>query len=390
MLVLHHVAFLGGAELNLLETLEHLRLRGWQLHLVLAERGPLADRAERLGIEVAVHPFPVFLETPSLARAVAFTARVAEAVRRLRAHVAGVAPDLVYANSVVAAIFASLVLALDRRPLVVDAHDLVTPSGSLVGPAMRLWGRRATRILAVSEAVRGNLVAWGIAADKIAVSYLGVRPPSLPNRLEREHRRRELGIDAGICAAAVVGSIEPRKGLRTLLRALAAAEHRNLSLFVIGATPPWARRYEREVRELASRLADPARVRFLGFRDDVRRLLAAFDLLVSAAHDEPFGTTILEGMAAGLPTVVTDSGGSPEACVHESTGLVAADRSAESLALALDRLASDAELRRRMGESGRHRVMERFRFAHWAETFEAELLGLLRTPPNAPHAGVFE
>jgi glycosyltransferase involved in cell wall biosynthesis len=71
-------------------------------------------------------------------------------------------------------------------------------------------------------------------------------------------------------------------------------------------------------------------------------------------------TVILEAMATGLPVVATDVGAVAEVVDHGATGFVVPPLDAEAIAAALEQLAADAELRSRLGEESRRRVLERY------------------------------
>jgi glycosyltransferase involved in cell wall biosynthesis len=99
-------------------------------------------------------------------------------------------------------------------------------------------------------------------------------------------------------------------------------------------------------------------VRFLGERNDIADLLAASDIFALASHEEGSPNAVIEAMAAGVATVVTDAGGSPEA-VGEA-GLVVPARDPAALADALLRLATDAGLRSRLGAAAAARAAVEF------------------------------
>jgi glycosyltransferase involved in cell wall biosynthesis len=103
-----------------------------------------------------------------------------------------------------------------------------------------------------------------------------------------------------------------------------------------------------------------ANVQFLGERPDVASLLASADIGILCSHEEGFANSILEGMAAGLPMIVTDVGGNAEAVINGTTGLVVPPRNPKALGAAIVNLALDPELRRRMGRAGRERVEKYF------------------------------
>jgi glycosyltransferase involved in cell wall biosynthesis len=99
---------------------------------------------------------------------------------------------------------------------------------------------------------------------------------------------------------------------------------------------------------------------FTGFRSDVDRALAAFDLYALTSRSEGFPLSLLEAMAAGLPIVATRCGG-PEQIIDDGiTGLLVENGSAAAIASAIERLRATADDRRRLGNAARKAVSERF------------------------------
>ena len=101
-------------------------------------------------------------------------------------------------------------------------------------------------------------------------------------------------------------------------------------------------------------------VEVAGARDDVPEVLAAADVFVLSSLSECLPISILEAMAAGLPVVATRVGGVPELVADGETGLLVPAADPTALAQALRTLIEDADLRRRMGATGRERARERF------------------------------
>jgi glycosyltransferase involved in cell wall biosynthesis len=99
---------------------------------------------------------------------------------------------------------------------------------------------------------------------------------------------------------------------------------------------------------------------FTGIRHDVQKILALLDLFVLPSLWEGLPVALLEAMAAGLPVVATAAGGTPEAVVDGTTGLLVPPRDPLALAKAITRLLNDPELRRQMGQAGQKRVIEHF------------------------------
>jgi glycosyltransferase involved in cell wall biosynthesis len=103
-----------------------------------------------------------------------------------------------------------------------------------------------------------------------------------------------------------------------------------------------------------------ANVEFLGERSDVPALLAAADFGVLSSYEEGFSNVILESMAAGLPMIVTNVGGNPEAVLDRQTGIILPPHDPAALGQAILDLAQDPELRRRLGAAALLRVQKDF------------------------------
>lgn len=109
-------------------------------------------------------------------------------------------------------------------------------------------------------------------------------------------------------------------------------------------------------------------VAFLGYRDDIPRLLAESDVAVLTSRKEGIPRAVLEAMAMEVPVVATDVPGTREAVRHEETGIAVPLDDVEALAAALTRLAADPELRRRLGAAGRAVALREFDEGPIAET----------------------
>jgi glycosyltransferase involved in cell wall biosynthesis len=102
------------------------------------------------------------------------------------------------------------------------------------------------------------------------------------------------------------------------------------------------------------------RLQRLGYRHDVARLLAAADVFCLPSHFEGLPMSVIEAMLTGLAVVATDIRGPREQVVAGETGLLVPPATIAPLAEALSRLASDPQLRARLGEAGRARALKKF------------------------------
>jgi glycosyltransferase involved in cell wall biosynthesis len=169
--------------------------------------------------------------------------------------------------------------------------------------------------------------------------------------------RRELGAsDAPLVCC--VARLDAEKGVESAVRSLALLPP-PAQLLIVGEGP-----LEPRLRALAGELGALPRLRLLGLRNDVERVLAASTAVIAPSHwEEAFGLAVVEAMAAARPVVVSDSGAMPG--IVGPAGLVVPKRDPEALARALLRLIGDPLLRARLGRAGRRRARERYGMARW-------------------------
>lgn len=215
----------------------------------------------------------------------------------------------------------------------------------------------------------------GFRAERIHVVPYGVDTERLrPNASERRSVRAELGL-SDQPLAAMVARLDEQKGHDVFLEALADVERVHALIIGTGAL---ADRLKANAAERG--LAD--RVRFLGHRPDVPRLLQAADVLVLSSHDEGLPYVVLEAMAVGLPVVATRVGGLEEAVEDGRTGLLVPPGSAVALASALRWILGAADRARACGEAGRRRVVEAFQESDMVREVERVFRRMVRQRRN--------
>jgi glycosyltransferase involved in cell wall biosynthesis len=227
-------------------------------------------------------------------------------------------------------------------------------------------------IIANSSAIARQLEdGEGVCTDKIKLIYNGIDAKKFIENNPLGHVRRELDLTDNELILTMVANLIPYKGHDDLLVALSllSTVHRaSVHLVLVGAG------YETrdDLRKLMTVTQLESVVTVLGPRDDVSRILRESDIgILCPSENEGFSNAVLEGMAAGLPMVVTDVGGNSEAVVDGCTGLVVPPKSPQALKDALERLILDRDLRRSMGKAGRERVKEYFSLDACAEAYEA-------------------
>jgi glycosyltransferase involved in cell wall biosynthesis len=167
-----------------------------------------------------------------------------------------------------------------------------------------------------------------------------------------------------------VGRLYPDKGPDILIRALALIEGAILVMVGEGAE-------RATLEDLARDTGVQDRVLFFGWRDDVRRMLPTFDVVVCPSRFESFGIVLAEAMLASRAVVAAAVGGVPEIVRHGHTGLLVEPDDPGALAAAIRRLLEDRPLREAMGRRGRQDALERLSPAAMADAFLGVYAGVL-------------
>jgi glycosyltransferase involved in cell wall biosynthesis len=193
-------------------------------------------------------------------------------------------------------------------PCLATCHNWI--SETLKMRLLEAWDKRALRrfdrVIAVSDQIAAELIHSGVPPGAVAVIDNGISAAPI-DPAAREHVRAELAISQQCALLLHVGRLARSKRIDLLLESLARLPAQ------LGATLLLAG--EGEEREhlvqLAGRLGLGERVRFIGYRRDVVRLLAAADLFVLSSEREGLPISILEAMAAYCPIVSTRVGAIP-------------------------------------------------------------------------------
>jgi glycosyltransferase involved in cell wall biosynthesis len=322
-----------------------LQRAGEQVLWIAHPGSELARRGRAQGCEVLELPMRGAAVYPTMLRA-AFALR-------------GRGVDILHCHGGRDHVLARTVARLARIPHVVRTkHNHTLPRG-----ARRIAVYRAcARVVAVSEFVRGQLVAAGVPPERVVTIPDAVDPERFRPRPRDAALAASLGIAEGDLVIGNVSSLHRRKGIEELLHALARLRRGVHGERVRGLL---VGRQHAQWQGLAQQLGIADRVCFPGFRDDVEALLSLFDVYALPSHDEALGTGALEAMAAGCALVVSDVGGLCEA-VGE-TGLRVPPRDAVALAEALGALLADPARRAALGAAARARAV-----AHYTDALLGE------------------
>lgn len=165
---------------------------------------------------------------------------------------------------------------------------------------------------------------------------------------ERAEVRSEIGLPSDAVLAIMVGDLVKRKNVALAVEALGHVDDATVHLVLCGQG-----REHRELSRLADRIGVSDRVHFLGVRRDMPRLLKAADILVHTSFQEGLPRAVMEGMAAGLPLLLSDIRGNRDLRDSGAWAVMVAPDDPVGVARGLTALATDAELRKSMGRANR-------------------------------------
>jgi glycosyltransferase involved in cell wall biosynthesis len=332
VLFVDHTGQIGGAELILLDVVAGRE----NSSAFLFEDGPLvkalAERKLKLIISKWGRGLSQFRRDSKWLAAAPLVGRLAAIVKEIA--LASRSHDVVYANSQKAFVLAAIANVFVRHPLIWHLHDIISPEH--FGAMQRrmqvmLANARATKVIVPSQAAASAFIAAGGKRELIEIVPNGLALPPEPRTAAE--LRQSLGLPQGPLVG-VFSRLAAWKGQHVLLEALTGLP--DVRCIVAGDALFGEQAYAAELKQmvLACGLAD--RVRFLGHRDDVPKLMKAVDVMVHPSIDpEPFGRTLVEAMLARVPVIATDAGAAPDILEGGKAGTLVPPNDARALARAI-------------------------------------------------------
>ena len=348
----------GGAERALVELATRLDRERFAPEVAcLAGEGPLAEPLRERGIPVHC-----------LAASGKWDLRVLWRLRKLLAGFDLVHSFLYHAN------MATRIAAVGSGVGAVVCAARVAERSRPRRRSLECWTHRLVDVeVCVSNGVRDYLGAGGFPRDKLTVIPNGVDAPRFARR--DPALKKTLGLDPDVPLVTAIGRLHEQKGMSYLLRAASSIRHSDSKchVLIVGHGP-----LDDELRALARQLRIDDRVTFLGFCDDVPRVLAATDVFVLASLWEGMPNAVLEAMAAGLPVVATRVEGTVDLIEDGRTGVLIMPKDVPGLATALLRLLRDPARARALGDAAQAHARTHFPLDAMVRRHEQLYADLLR------------
>ena len=339
----------GGAKTHVHSLLQGLKDR-IDVSMVCFTDGPFAQEARELGINVQV-----------------FGGRnLSRVVKLLEKKVREEGVDLLHCHGSRGNLMGWLLKRRTGLPVVTTVHSdyrldyMGRPLARLTyGTANSIALRGMDYYIGVSQAMVETLIDRGFPPDRFFRISNSLPFPPPPPAMDRAAFLASCGLEAGEndIVIGIAARLNPVKDIPTLLRgfAKARAQRPELRLLIAGEGEQRA-----ELESLAAQLGLGKSVCFAGWQSDMNSFCSAIDIDALTSVSEGFPYSIVEGARASLPTVSTRVGGIPTLIEHGTTGLLFEPGDVDALAGHLVRLASDPDLRRRLGEELYRRAEQEF------------------------------
>ncbi len=355
-----------------------LNIGGPSIHVVNLHKGLSSDRFNSILVtgslnpgegsmleyaqEKGVQPLPV----PEMIGEASLRPRDLKALWMLYRILQAERPHIVHTHTAKAGFLGRLAARMAGVPVIIHTYHGHVLNG-YYGPATswllkmmeRGLARITDRLVAVSELVKEDLIAYGVAPPaKISVIPLGFDLEQFFDcqSLKGEFRRElELGSDDKL--VGILGRIFPIKNHRLFLESAAriAQQESNVRFVIVGDGV-----LRSEMERYAQDLGIDQRVFFTGWRRDLPRIYADLDLLVVSSNNEGTPVSAIEAMASGCPVVATRVGGLADVIQDAETGYLVPAKQPQPLAAAMLELIRDPQRAAQMGRLAQLSVKERF------------------------------
>ncbi len=333
MRVLHVITSLGtgGAEKLMVELLPQLRAMGNEVELLLfnGARTPFYEQAEAQGITIHSLSVSGNVYSPKL---------IFKLLKFIRHY------DIIHTHNTACQFFVPIAkcLTLGGAKLVTTEHNTYNRRrGKWIYRLPDKWMyTQYKKIICISDQTRANLETHIGKSDRIVTIYNGVDTSLYISPINDIRNKRHFTI-------TMIAAFREQKDQDTLIRAMEYLPE-NYSLQIVG---------DGERRPILEKLAHGMKnVEFLGIRTDIPNILKSADIVVLSSHWEGFGLSVVEGMATGVPTIVSNVPGLAD--IVNGAGILFPEGNHMALATAIRSLCENPDKYREVAEKCQARAKE--------------------------------
>jgi len=269
-------------------------------------------------------------------------------------------PTIVHSHTSKAGLLGRLAAKLAGVPIIVH-----TPHGHVFfgyfGPLKtkifilleKLASRITDKIATLSNREKEDYILFKIAEeDKLSVICSGIGLNKFKESLlsEKQNLKKELGIPQNSLIVGTAGRLVPVKGPEFLIKAAKyiISKYPDTYFIFTGDGP-----LEQDLNRKAREMGISENIIFLGWRDDVAKIISIYDIFVLPSLNEGMGRVLAEAMALGKPIVASNTGGIPDLVIHGKNGFLVPPKNPKELAKYIQVLIEDKDKREKMSLKGK-------------------------------------
>lgn len=267
--------------------------------------------------------------------------------------------DIVHTHLWTADFWGRIAAKLAGIPIIIStAHNIDAWKPKIFLIADKILSHFSDKIIAVSNTVKSFYVKNAkIPASKIKMIYNGIDVDKFNIDIDRNIKRRELGLGIDKKVIAVIGRLVEQKGHIYFLDCLKKLSDRytNIQALIVGDGP-----LKGKLEKQSMELGLDGEIIFTGVRKDIPEILKIIDILIIPSLYEGLPTIMLEAMASRVAVVSTNVGGNPEVVVDGKMGFLVHSKDSLGLADSIEKFLENVNLAEHMGAVGRERVTKYF------------------------------
>ena len=275
--------------------------------------------------------------------------------------------DIISTHFARADIYGTLVGLLTKRPVIKNVHGILWNSSKwLQRIDSKLSRFRAVTVCNSKATLQAVQQQTGLCNGMVI--YNGVPDQSVNLSIEEvAELKTEIGIPKDAFVIGHVGGLIPLRDQGVIIDALSILIRKiEKSYLVLVGDGPMRYQLVKQTAELGLK----GRVLFLGYRDDIPRLMQIFDVYVNMAYAEGFGISVVEAMQSGKPVVLADAGALPELIEDGVSGLLVPRGDSMALADALYYIAKNRQTAENLGSVAQLRAASEFSISRYVHKFE--------------------
>ena len=376
ILYLHAGAEMYGADKVMFDLIRNLDKKKFKPYVVLPTDGILVDALRGEGVDVTVIPYPIMRRKYFNPKGIMqYGCGLLKYGRRLSKFAREKHIDVIHTNT--SAVLEGCGISKKCHiPQLWEIHEIIVSPKMMYKVTSKLIAKYATLTVTVSKAVQNHLYQSGyFKPNSIKVIYNGVDAKRFKPDNDSSYLRKEWNIPEDAPVVGMIGRVNRWKGQGDFLKAsnILLEKHKNLYVAFVGSAFEGEEWREKDLKDEIAKSPYRDRIIDSGYRKDAEGVHSLFDVFVlPSTNPDPLPTVVLEAMASGKPVVGYKHGGICEMVKDGYNGLLADVNDPADLAVKLDVILSDDELRKTMGERSRQRLLENFSIESYVKKFSTE------------------